>query len=43
MESAGAMVVPVSWEADYNELDYLMENLNGILFTGGDSAIYLDE
>ena len=42
MESSGAMVVPISWEASYTELEHLISSVNGILFTGGDSEMYLN-
>jgi gamma-glutamyl hydrolase len=36
-------VVPMPWDATYAELDYLITRLSGILFTGGDSELYLDK
>lgn len=35
IESAGAEVVPVSLRASIEEIDHLMNSLNGFLFTGG--------
>lgn len=43
IESAGAQVVPIPWDANYSELEFLFDHLNGILFTGGDTLIYLNE
>jgi gamma-glutamyl hydrolase len=46
IESAGARVVPIPYEAETEELDYLFESMNGFLYTGGgadmsDAAKYL--
>lgn len=35
MESAGAIVVPIHWDSTYDEIDFLLARVNGILFTGG--------
>jgi len=37
IESAGALVVPIHWDASYEELDNLFNSVNGMLFTGGDT------
>ena len=42
MEGAGAIVVPIHWDSEYSELDYWLERIDGLLFTGGDSDIYLN-
>ena len=35
LESAGAIVVPIHYDNTYEETEYLMNRINGVLFTGG--------
>ena len=39
IESAGGRVVPIRYDSSVDELDKLFDNLNGVLFTGGDTVI----
>ena len=39
IESAGARVVPIPYDAPVSEVDKLLVGLNGILFTGGDVVL----
>ncbi|KAM3127512.1 hypothetical protein pb186bvf_020392 [Paramecium bursaria] len=43
VESGGAIVIPIQWDASYDELNYILRNINGVLLTGGDTLIYLNE
>jgi len=40
MESAGARVVPIPWEADNKTLSHLFNSVNGLLLPGGYHPIY---
>lgn len=40
IESAGGRVVPVSYKLERKELIQILDNLNGVLFTGGDLTLY---
>lgn len=42
LESAGARVVPVRFDAPHSELDVIMKGINGLLFPGGGSSLDLD-
>jgi gamma-glutamyl hydrolase len=42
MESAGAQVVPIPYDADKATIDMIFENINGVLFPGGSTAIEID-
>ncbi|DAZ97383.1 TPA: hypothetical protein N0F65_003406 [Lagenidium giganteum] len=39
VESAGGRVVPIPYNAPIEQLDELLPQLNGILFTGGDASV----
>eukprot|EP01041_Mallomonas_annulata_P009701 gene9701-20163_t len=39
IESAGARVVPIPYDADNSMIDYFLQNLNGFFFPGGNSVI----
>lgn len=43
IESAGAMVIPIPWDAPIYQLERLFNQVNGILLTGGDTLLYLNE
>lgn len=40
LESAGAQVVPIHWDLPTDQLDTLLSQLNGVLFTGGNTFFY---
>jgi gamma-glutamyl hydrolase len=39
MEAAGAMIVPIPWDLSYEELEFYLERVNGIFFTGGGTEL----
>jgi len=43
LASAGARVVPIPYDASYENLTYLFYNTNGLLFFGGDVPVYNDD
>lgn len=42
IEAAGAMVVPIHWDSTYDEVDFLLSRVNAVLFTGGDTNLYVN-
>jgi gamma-glutamyl hydrolase len=42
IESAGGLVVPIQWDSTYDEIDEILSKVNGVLFTGGDVDLYLN-
>ena len=42
LEAAGAMVVPIHWDNTYDEVDFLLSRVNAVLFTGGDTNLYVN-
>ena len=40
VQQGGARVVPLRVDHDWSELEYLVRNLNGVLFTGGGAQVY---
>jgi gamma-glutamyl hydrolase len=43
LEAAGAEVVPIQWDQPFEQIDYLLDRLNGVVFTGGNIKILDDE
>lgn len=43
LEQAGAQVVPIPYDLPYNEIKNLLDQLNGVLFTGGGSELADDK
>jgi hypothetical protein len=43
LESAGAQVIPLLYDYDENEMDFLLRRVNGVLFPGGDPSLWADE
>jgi gamma-glutamyl hydrolase len=43
MEASGSMVIPISWEATYKELNHTLHQLDGILLPGGNTEIDLSK
>ena len=39
MESGGARVIPIPYEADFSILDEIFANINGILLPGGSTYL----
>ncbi|CAD8126009.1 unnamed protein product [Paramecium sonneborni] len=42
IEQAGARVIPIHWDSSYDELTVILNQINGVLFTGGDVDLYLN-
>ena len=43
LESSGARVVPIPYDASYDNLTYLFNSVNGLLFTGGGASLSIDK
>jgi len=39
LQSAGAKVVPIQWDLPFDQIDYLLDRLNGVVFTGGNIGV----
>lgn len=42
VESAGGRVIPIHWDSSYDEITVILNQINGVLFTGGDVDLYLN-
>ena len=42
LKQAGAEVVPIQWDLPYDQIDYLLARVNGVVFTGGNINITKD-
>ncbi|CAD8181939.1 unnamed protein product [Paramecium octaurelia] len=42
IEQAGARVIPIHWDSSYDEITVILSQINGVLFTGGDADLYLN-
>ncbi|CAD8152642.1 unnamed protein product [Paramecium octaurelia] len=42
IEQAGARVIPIHWDSSYDEITSTLNQINGVLFTGGDVDLYLN-
>jgi len=43
IESAGALVIPIQYDLHSSQLDHLLKQVNGFLFTGGSESLYNDD
>ena len=39
LESAGAQVIPIQYDLPQSNITFLLDNINGVLFTGGSAAL----
>lgn len=42
-ESAGALVTPIQWDWSNQKIDEVVQHLDGLVFTGGDTKIYVND
>jgi gamma-glutamyl-gamma-aminobutyrate hydrolase PuuD len=43
LEASGTIVISLSWEASYKELNHTLHTLDGLLFTGGNTILSLND
>ena len=43
LKAAGADVVPIQWDSPFEQIDYLLDRLDGVVFTGGNIKVLDNE
>ncbi len=42
LQTAGAQVVPIQWDMPFDQIEYLLDRVNGVVFTGGNIRVHVD-